>query len=1223
MKNYLDGFYEVIHKNDLKRRKMFSLLLVLSLFVTSGVVWGLRGTGITMVNEPLCSIEEHIHSDACYNTVLVCGLEENESHTHTEACYEQQLICGIEEHIHVPQCYLEATPEGYKTLENEPVRFVEMPSASIAETTEPTETTVAADVTTETNAAAEDTTETETTAQTSETTEISDTEPESRALPRVLAAAKPPVLPAPPSPTGYVDTWDTRSDGITINLFDYGGDSLEYTSNWYNNPTYEGINKGRSMADDILFLSYGTPFGHKNNGSEPNSWKKNAYTGDYFVNPNIPGNKAMQGIVNKQLGTDGYPTISGSNHSLAYLFNLNEYGTEADTKEIFSDVNHLLKKTDNTYHFNSDEWYAYYDKNQGNGGDFEVLNGTFQVGNSGGSNDGSQSDINVGFFPFDAYDESHKEVEAKNSWDKRGDKNPPYCYNHHFGMTMEAEFQIPKNTSEDIVFKYSGDDDMWVFIDGILALDVGGIHEPVYGEINFTTGATKVQDNFENGSPKYLTDNLSNVFAAQGKTWDPYAEHEIKIFYLERGASFSNLMMEFNIPVAKSVFVSKEVDDGSALDPSYKAESFDYILYGETGVGTGQYLPLTEYEYFINDSTTAKYTAADGTFSLTSGETAMFRGLDSALRYYVVEKKSSLDSDIFSSVTLNGTTRAIDDNLTDDVWKTQVQKLSDNNVFDFTNKVREEQTDLDVEKAWVDNLKSHSNMKAQFRIQREDEEGNVDYVVIDGKRTYTLKEANNWTMHFDDLITRYGDHTYQYEIIEVNVPNGYTPSYTSSTQADGSLKTTVTNTDSSKVEIHVEKQWFDTDGNVMDTPPQDIKVQLYRDDTPYTLPSKTKLTVKTTNSDGDQTNIWESNDVYVGGSAEFTVSSAEPRDILSITANNCTVNQYGSVFEASNIQNGATVTIQYDELTGIILHHTFDNGSDGWTVRGNGNLSTLSDSTPFYNKSLRITGRNASWHGAEFRLNNLDIDRSKPYSFFVAIREEGSNDVKLSLRYHVSNNSSEQYTTIAQTGLSSWSWTTLSNTSYSFPSNIDWNQDVCVYVETTGGTANLHIDEFMIAQAGTTVTADVGSGITSPTDSLGITTHEFELDPDTCVAELIMGTTLTNQPVGDPVTLTSGEGLKYVWNTAALGESANHKYTYYAKEITPVFGYVTTITGNNISANTKDSPILIKNECNSYELPSTGGEGTRKFYIFGAFLLLTSLLCGCLIHKRERRSKMM
>lgn len=1115
MKNYLDGFYEVIHKNDLKRRKMFSLLLVLSLFVTSGVVWGLRGTGITMVNEPLCSIEEHIHSDACYNTVLVCGLEENESHTHTEACYEQQLICGIEEHIHVPQCYLEATPEGYKTLENEPVRFVEMPSASIAETTEPTETTVAADVTSETNAAAEDTTETETTTQTSETTEISETEPESRALPRVLAAAKPPVLPAPPSPTGYVDTWDTRSDGITINLFDYGGDSLEYTSNWYNSPTYEGINKNRSMADDILFLSYGTPFGHKNNGAEPNSWKKNAYTGDYWANPNIPGNRAMQGIVNKQLGTDGYPTISGSNHSLAYLFNLNEYGTEADTKEIFSDVNHLLQKTDNTYHFNSDEWYAYYDKNQGNGGDFEVLNGTFQVGNSGGSNDGSQSDINVGFFPFDAYDESHKEVEAKNSWDKKGQANAPYCYNHHFGMTMEAEFQIPKNTSEDIVFKYSGDDDMWVFVDGILALDVGGIHEPVYGEINFTTGATKVQDNFENGSPKYLTDNLSNVFAAQGKTWDPYAEHEIKIFYLERGASFSNLMMEFNIPVAKSVFVSKEVDDGSALDPSYKAESFDYVLYGETAVGTGQYAPLTEYEYFINDSTTAEKTATDGTFSLTSGETAMFRGLDSALRYYVVEKKSSLDPDIFSSVTLNGTTRAIDDNLTDDVWKTQVQKLSDNNVFDFTNKVREEQTDLDVEKAWVDNLKSHSNMKAQFRIQREDEEGNVDYVVIDGKRTYTLKEANNWTMHFDDLITRYGDHTYQYEIIEVNVPNGYTPSYTSSTQPDGSLKTTVTNTDSSKVEIHVEKQWFDTDGNVMDVPPQDIKVQLYRDDTPYTLPTATTtLTIKTFDkTHSTPTNTFTIPNVLIGSSLEFSIDSPKPVDILEYSAQNCSCEGSDSFFAVSNIQNGATITVKYDEDGEItpIIFNTFTDTKEGWSGR-----SAAADLLNQYEQRngqyITVNGRNQYWNGAQLELNSYNLEKNKAYSFSVYARSSYSNNqvIEMHLEYTSTSDNKQKYPLIAKfNNASNWSWTQISNTNFTLPSDIDMTKPYYVYLQTqenSNQTADFHFDNFVLAPAGTTASVSAGgNGTLTLSSPNGSAEHSLVYDPDTMVSELIMG----------------------------------------------------------------------------------------------------------------------
>ena len=84
MKNYNDGFYELIHKNSLKRRRMISLLLVLSMLVSSGVLWGLHDTGITMVNEEQCGVPEHTHTDECYADVLICGLEENEEHTHTE-----------------------------------------------------------------------------------------------------------------------------------------------------------------------------------------------------------------------------------------------------------------------------------------------------------------------------------------------------------------------------------------------------------------------------------------------------------------------------------------------------------------------------------------------------------------------------------------------------------------------------------------------------------------------------------------------------------------------------------------------------------------------------------------------------------------------------------------------------------------------------------------------------------------------------------------------------------------------------------------------------------------------------------------------------------------------------------------------------------------------------------------------------------------------------------
>ena len=100
MKNYFDGFYEIIHKNSVKRRRMISLLLVLSMFVSSGVLWELHDTVITMVNEdePLCGIDEHTHTDECYEKVLICGLEENDEHTHTDECYEKVLKCSLEEY---------------------------------------------------------------------------------------------------------------------------------------------------------------------------------------------------------------------------------------------------------------------------------------------------------------------------------------------------------------------------------------------------------------------------------------------------------------------------------------------------------------------------------------------------------------------------------------------------------------------------------------------------------------------------------------------------------------------------------------------------------------------------------------------------------------------------------------------------------------------------------------------------------------------------------------------------------------------------------------------------------------------------------------------------------------------------------------------------------------------------------------------------------------------
>ncbi|WP_303819978.1 carbohydrate binding domain-containing protein [Ruminococcus flavefaciens] len=531
MKNYNDGFYELIHKNSLKRRRMISLLLVLSMFVSSGVLWGLHDTGITMVNEEQCGVPEHTHTDECYADVLICGLEENEEHTHTEECYERQLVCGYEEHIHDLGCYTDED-----TFTEDEIMASDMSS----------DDEVVYDLGEESE----------------EELLVSDI-PQLQLSNEMIALAgdKPDVI----------NTIDNIAEGIKFTLFDYGGsdasaeyrelegqgNNYEYDGEWkpdgnggyyqvigappYKHSSYlkSGINTGRNAKDDILFFAYGTPVpkgldgavvegGDRvynyigEDGKQYYHPDKNSYAGDYNSNPQYSGNRAVQGIVQSDLGADGYPHIVGSGNSLKYLFspdttvdgvNMSEY------KKVYNGVkdqgvNHLLRKetsVNGVDHliFNSNDNYAYFNKETNN---FEVYKTTFDIVNDAHhkanetnynkfddngnpivyGNEDVNAGFKIGFFPFDEYDESRKDP----NYDGNG-------YNHHFGMTMEASFVNNKfdrvNVKEPITFKYSGDDDMWVYVDKKLALDLGGIHEPAGGMIDFSNGLVWTQDNGATG----------------------------------------------------------------------------------------------------------------------------------------------------------------------------------------------------------------------------------------------------------------------------------------------------------------------------------------------------------------------------------------------------------------------------------------------------------------------------------------------------------------------------------------------------------------------------------------------------------------------------------------------------------------------------------------------------------------------------------------------------
>ena len=344
---------------------------------------------------------------------------------------------------------------------------------------------------------------------------------------------------------GTVTGYDSASAGITITMFDYGPDKLDNVNNTYKSTDNSGINSGH----DLKFYSYGTE------GSTINNFTGGAY--------------AMQGVVKSGLVGD-YPVTSKSGESLAYLFNNTPSG---NNKKVYENVNRLFLYDDETglMHYSSDDNYAYMNPNPNSSGgyDFTLYNNTYTEEGADYANP-----FRIGFFPYNDYDNRYRCIHGDNFyWGCKGQndrrvRDQVGHYNHHFGMKVEGTFYMtddkktPKG-NQDMIFEFSGDDDMWVFIDGVLVLDIGGIHNPVDGKINFTTGEVTVSavktasggGSYALGTNTTIADAFAKYNANKAatdpvKTWDdsPLSQHDIKIFYMERGGMYSNLEISMNLP---------------------------------------------------------------------------------------------------------------------------------------------------------------------------------------------------------------------------------------------------------------------------------------------------------------------------------------------------------------------------------------------------------------------------------------------------------------------------------------------------------------------------------------------------------------------------------------------------------------------------------------------------------------------------------------------------
>ena len=317
------------------------------------------------------------------------------------------------------------------------------------------------------------------------------------------------------------------------------------------------------------------------------------------------GKGAYTGIVNKIL-TKGYPAMAADkgSESLDYLF-----GGKSDSAVTnYTPAGGLLTlDKDGYYGFDADSQNATYD----------TALSKFTLSNRPCTN---QSDTPC-FAPFGNDTNDNK---------------------YSFGMNLGAEFYMPKDgkvNNQDMVFDFTGDDDVWVFIDGVLVLDLGGIHQALDGSINFATGKITYDKTQSYGNSPAAT--ITQAFTNAGKTWDStaYKTHHLSFFYLERGDGGSNCKIRFNLPVKPSKAIDIEKETLGTIDAD-KQFQFQLFVGSSSTPYQGKY---SVYDAYTNQVLFDTQTSNNGVITLAKGQFARVQSNDftDATPYKVRELNSS------------------------------------------------------------------------------------------------------------------------------------------------------------------------------------------------------------------------------------------------------------------------------------------------------------------------------------------------------------------------------------------------------------------------------------------------------------------------------------------------------------------------------------------------------------------------------------------------------
>lgn len=407
--------------------------------------------------------------------------------------------------------------------------------------------------------------------------------------------------------------------GTTINLFDYWVTGNENYDNWDWSDLSEsqrnsGINSGHT-------LKFGKGMGNDpDNNNDLDNNPNNDHDSSVYVadsdNVNLwthSGNPRTN-IVQSQL-EDGYPVLSDSlgGESLDYLFNTDD----GAGKQAYSDVDGLLQVDDQGYYYyNSQDNFAEFNADGQGSGEFSLYE-TWGVQAAGRSPDGQFFPFNSGddVFSTTGYGQNEELTQRSGINSTTNDEN--VRINHYFGMSMSTRFvqqnggyTAPEGTAgrQAVTYNFSGDDDVWIYIDGVLVGDLGGIHDATSIQINFATGEVIIYDDSSfrnsdytpnndsrNGNNQYDDDEtvfekttLGALLNLDGSTFADDTYHTLDFFYLERGNTDSNMSLKYNlvnIPESGIVKVDQYGDELAGVQFTLSEANSSYQAADNNGDG--------------------------------------------------------------------------------------------------------------------------------------------------------------------------------------------------------------------------------------------------------------------------------------------------------------------------------------------------------------------------------------------------------------------------------------------------------------------------------------------------------------------------------------------------------------------------------------------------------------------------------------------------------------